>query len=81
VVARQLNKVCVVNCRDLAVLDGRCRIGEHAVAAGDEVSQDGHSGLVYAGRLDVVAERPTAYFEEVERWKARTGSQESTTAS
>jgi pyruvate,orthophosphate dikinase len=73
VVARQLNKVCVVGCPGLVLLEhGRgCRIGGQPLEEGAAVSLDGHSGRVYAGRVEVVVERPTAYLRQVERWKAR----------
>ena len=75
VVARQLNKVCIVGCRELAVQeDGkRCRIGDQFLDEGAAVSLDGQSGQVYAGKLEVVVERPTQYLGEVGRWRARCG--------
>jgi pyruvate,orthophosphate dikinase len=75
VVARQLNKVCVVGCRELAVQDDGmgCRIGDQFIGEGAAVSLDGHSGRVYAGKLEVVVERPTEYLQEVERWRTRPG--------
>lgn len=76
VVARQLNKVCIVGCRELAVSDD-CRsgrIGDHVIEDGATVSLDGNSGLVYAGSLEVIIERPTAYLQEVDRWKADVSS-------
>ncbi len=75
VVARQLNKVCIVGCRELAVQDNGkgCRIGDQFIEEGAAVSLDGHSGRVYAGKLEVVVERPTQYLQEVERWRARLG--------
>jgi pyruvate,orthophosphate dikinase len=73
VVARQLNKVCIVGCRDLVIPGERrgCRIGGLQFAEGDDLSLDGHSGNVYGGRLDVVVERPSRYLSEIRRWKAR----------
>jgi pyruvate,orthophosphate dikinase len=73
VVARQLNKVCIVGCRDLVIRGegGACRIGDRLIEAGSAVSLDGHSGRVYPGRLEVVVEKPAQYLQEVERWKAR----------
>jgi pyruvate,orthophosphate dikinase len=73
VVARQLNKVCIVGCRDLAIQDQDrgCRIGDLALREGDALSLDGHSGRVYAGKVAVVVEKPTTYLQEVERWQAR----------
>lgn len=71
VVARQLNKVCVVGCSDLSLsADGRgCRIGGRWFHAGAELSLDGHDGGVYAGKLEVVEERPAEYLAEVDAWK------------
>jgi len=73
VVARQLNKVCIVGCRDLSLeaASQRCRVGDHDVARGSLLSLDGNSGHVYAGKLEVLVERPTTYLEQVERWKTR----------
>jgi pyruvate,orthophosphate dikinase len=73
VVARQLNKVCIVGCHDLFIPEGnqRCRLGQTWLAPGDALSLDGHSGRVYEGELDVVVSRPSEYLAEVERWKAR----------
>jgi pyruvate,orthophosphate dikinase len=72
-VARHLNKVCIVGCRDLAVQEhGKsCRIGDQTIEEGGAVSLDGQSGRVYAGTLEVIVERPTEYLGAVEEWKAR----------
>jgi pyruvate,orthophosphate dikinase len=72
-VARQLNKACIVGCRELAIPAGSrgCRLGNRWFTEGDWLSLDGHSGTVYRGKLDVVVERPTQHLREVERWKAR----------
>ncbi|HUY92523.1 MAG TPA: PEP/pyruvate-binding domain-containing protein [Pirellulales bacterium] len=71
VVARQLNKVCVVGCRELKLAGDsqRFQAGERWLAEGECLSVDGESGEVYAGRLDVREIRPTAYLEQVARWK------------
>jgi pyruvate,orthophosphate dikinase len=75
VVARQLNKVCVVSCPGLVPQEhgGGCRIGGQPLDEGAVVSLDGHSGRVYAGRVEIVTDRPTLYIQEVERWRARCG--------
>jgi pyruvate, orthophosphate dikinase len=72
VVARQLNKVCIVGCRDLTVGgEGKtCRLGDEIIEEGSPVSLDGNSGRVYRGKLEVIEERPDQYLREVERWKA-----------
>jgi pyruvate,orthophosphate dikinase len=71
VVARQLGKVCLVGCRALRIdPDGRsCLLGQRRLAEGDEVTLDGESGRIYAGRLPVVRERPVAELAEVSRWR------------
>jgi len=73
VVARQLNKVCIVGCRALAIHENGkgCRIGDQLIEEGAALSLDGQSGRVYAGKLEVVVERPTQYLGVVERWRAR----------
>ena len=75
VVARHLNKVCIVGCRELVLCEGGkgCRIGDQQFKVGDPITLDGHSGRVYAGQLQVVTERPTQYLQEVERWRVRAG--------
>lgn len=72
VVARQLNKVCIVGCRDLLVAESgqRCRISDQIIDEGAAVSLDGNSGRVYAGKLEVVVDKPTRYLQQVESWKA-----------
>ncbi len=60
VVARQLGKVCLVACPDLEIdLKRRaCRIGGRTMPEGEWLSLDGNQGGVYAGRLEVITERP-----------------------
>jgi pyruvate,orthophosphate dikinase len=75
VVARQLDKVCVVGCRELTLRsDGKgCRIAGHELEEGDVVSLDGHTGGIYAGGLTVTEERPEEYLRLVESWKSHVG--------
>lgn len=75
VVARQLGKVCLVGCATLTVdpAGRRCRIGEREFHEGDALSLDGDHGRVYAGRLPVTHERPSALLERVANWRAHTG--------
>jgi pyruvate,orthophosphate dikinase len=70
VVARQMNKVCIVGCRDLVIeRNRRCRIGAQSLAEGDLLSLDGHSGAVYAGELVFVVERPLELLSRVKQWQ------------
>ncbi len=76
VVARQLNKVCIVGCQNLVIPadGGERRLGSQPLREGTLLSLDGHTGRVYAGSLEAKTERPTAYLEEVQRWKERLGT-------
>ena len=71
VVARQLGKVCVVGCEALRIAaDGAdCQIGQQHVTAGEEITLDGESGRIYAGRLGVVTERPERELAVLESWR------------
>lgn len=70
VVARQMNKVCIVGCQDLAIeRNRRCRIGAQSLAEGEFLSLDGHSGAVYAGELVFVVEKPLELLSLVRRWQ------------
>jgi pyruvate, orthophosphate dikinase len=70
VVARQLGKVCLVACRDLAIdLTGRsCTIGGQTLQEGDLLSLDGSEGRVYAGAVETVTERPERELAAIEAW-------------
>ena len=72
VVARNLDKVCLVGCAALTVEPEarRGRIGGQPLAEGDELTLDGEAGCVYRGRLPVITERPDAELAELARWRA-----------
>lgn len=71
VVARQMGKVCIVNCQDLKLypMDRKCRIGEKEFHEGDIISLDGASGEIYEGDVEVISERPVKLLEIVQAWK------------
>jgi pyruvate,orthophosphate dikinase len=74
VVARQMNKVCIVGCRDLVIEGNRkCHIGAHSLAERDFISLDGHSGAVYAGEVQCVTETPQDLLSLVSRWQRDEG--------
>jgi len=60
-----------VGCAALVVAaDNRsCQIGGHHLATGDMLTLDGDAGAVYAGKLDVVAERPVREVEQLKAWR------------
>lgn len=57
VVARGLGKPCVVGCEgmEIDVEQGRVHFGEMMILSGDEISIDGSTGRVFAGRIELVA--------------------------
>ena len=74
VIARQLNRVCIVGCPELVIERNRqCRIGMCRVTEGDFLSLDGHSGKIYAGRLEVETQRPCEELTIVARWRTSDG--------
>jgi pyruvate,orthophosphate dikinase len=72
VVARQLGKVCLVACPELEIdLKGRfCRIRGRTMREGDLLSLDGNDGGIYAGKLEVVTERPERELARIANWHA-----------
>ena len=70
VVARQMNKVCLVGCDALVVdPDGRhCTIAGETFAEGEVLSLDGHSGEVLAGEVKVEFERPVEALSKLASW-------------
>jgi pyruvate,orthophosphate dikinase len=71
VVARQMDKVCIVGCRQLSidVKKKACLLGGKMLSEGDYLSLDGNSGNIYFGAFDIVVEKPTALLAELEKWK------------
>jgi len=58
VVARQMGKVCLVGCRELAISStgGSARIGEQTIQQGDWIALDGASGEVSVGMREIVSD-------------------------
>jgi pyruvate,orthophosphate dikinase len=71
VVARHLNKVCIVNCRDLVVSQNRVEghAGGRKISRGQVLSLDGTSGEVYTGRVEVSVERPLDESRTLRSWR------------
>jgi len=71
VVARQLGKVCLVACADLEIDLSRrcCCIGRKTMREGEFLSLDGNNGGIYAGKLNVVTERPDRELARIEGWR------------
>ena len=71
VVARQMDKVCVVGCEALEVdvLAGTCSIAGRVLAPGSILTLDGESGAVFEGRVTIVEERPTRCLRQLRAWR------------
>jgi pyruvate,orthophosphate dikinase len=71
VVARHLDKVCVVGCGEIRVepSERRVRIGERWLEEGEFLALDGSDGRIYAGRLEVIDRRPVELLATVEAWR------------
>jgi pyruvate,orthophosphate dikinase len=71
VIARQLGKACLVGCADLHVDETVqvCMLGSRVLHEGDVITVDGDSGLVFAGRVDVVVNRPDEALAIIESWR------------
>jgi pyruvate,orthophosphate dikinase len=70
VVARQMGKVCLVGCRELAIdagLRSAC-FGDVPVREGDVISVDGASGAIYLGELPVRRDKPAELLAAVRGW-------------
>ena len=72
VVARQMGKVCLVGCRELAVDPGKhsCSIGGKVLREGQMISLDGAGGGIYAGPVEIVRTRPERHLAVVASWRA-----------
>ncbi len=71
VVARQLNKVCVVGCDKLSVdlALRRCTLAGRVFSEGEVLSLDGETGDVFAGPVAVTVEKPDAHLARVQSWR------------
>jgi pyruvate,orthophosphate dikinase len=71
VVARQLAKVCLVACPGLEIdiTTRTCRLGGKVMREGELLSLDGNDGGIYAGRLQVVTERPERELRRITSWR------------
>jgi pyruvate,orthophosphate dikinase len=72
VVARQMDKVCLVGCEGLRcdLAARRIELGGQTLAEGGVLTLDANTGLVYAGVRELVETRPDEWLAEVARWRA-----------
>ena len=73
VIARQMDKVCLVGCEGLSVdLAARtCSIGDARLREGETICLDANGGRIFAGEPECVKERPTALIDEARSWGGR----------
>lgn len=71
VVARQLDKVCLVDCRTLTIdlEHRRIRLGENNFDEGDVLTLDGEAGDVYAGQVPTRCDRPDDVLATIRGWQ------------
>lgn len=72
VVARQMNKVCLVGCHQLELNMGKRSLilGGKRLREGDLITLDADGGRIFAGEVSYVVEKPTAYLEQVAQWQS-----------
>ena len=72
-VARQMDKPCIVGCAMLAIdmASRRVRFAGTAVEEGTWLSIDGETGAIYRGRHKVVSELPEADLAEIGTWRKK----------
>jgi len=71
VVARQMDKVCIVGCSEISIdlTKRECIFNNVILHEGDYITLDGNTGSVYYGKLDLIIERPVEIIKEIEKWK------------
>lgn len=72
-VARQMNKPCIVGCAALTVdvASRSARLADATIKQDDWLSIDGDGGAIYIGRCDVQVERPDAELAEIASWRTK----------
>ncbi|PJG50233.1 pyruvate, phosphate dikinase [Bradyrhizobium forestalis] len=74
-VARQMGKPCVVDCRELKIDPAakRAQLGNLALAEGEWITIEGDAGELYLGRCETIRTRPEAELAEIAAWQAQSG--------
>jgi len=72
-VARQMDKPCIVGCAALTidVAARRAQLAGAAINEGDWLSIDGESGAIYLGRGEIVTDSAADELREIERWRSK----------
>jgi pyruvate,orthophosphate dikinase len=74
--ARQMNKPCIVGCAGLDVdVENHCaQLLGARIKEGDWLSIDGAAGTIYLQRCNIAVDRPEADLAEIERWRTKLAS-------
>ena len=74
VVARSMDKVCIVDCRDLSIdiPNHSCKLKSEKLSEGETITLDGNNGLVYLGEIPTISEKPSELLATIEQWKNET---------
>ncbi len=77
VVARHLNKACIVGCTAIGIEPTlrRVWIGNRWFEEGDFLALDGSDGRIYADRVEAVRRRPVELLATVAAWHAEATSE------
>ena len=71
-VARQMDKPCVVGCSEITIdaAADRAIVAGKPIVAGDWITVDGEGGRLFLGQLATVVRRPDAELAEIASWKS-----------
>ena len=71
VVARQMGKICVVQCEalEIDITRLRCTLSGHELKEGSVITIDGSSGNVYLGTVESTEKRPVDLISIVRNWE------------
>ena len=71
VVARQLGKACVTGCGWLRIDPDRrvVEFRDRTISEGETITLDSNTGCVYAGKAEVVVDYPSAWLDELGKWR------------
>lgn len=71
VVARQMGKVCIVNCEELKIdaKNHTCRFCDKVFSEGEIITLDGDHGTIHEGEADITFEKPTELLDIVAQWR------------
>jgi len=73
VVARELNKVCLIGCSSLRIDINKkvCYFLDEKLKEGEVISLDGYNGKIYKGAIEFRVEQPLSIIKEIKNLKER----------